>query len=229
MTISIKENLHSPILDQDQIQMQNSTSSSIYNWNSLHQKHIFNTILYKFSKTKIVLNCNSCWQLVAQAGNGTEAHMNIAHAHRTAQMAADGAHPFLECTVHRTPETPCASCCLIVSRWLLMSSRAMLLLVLIAHSGRCVWNKYAGHPPKWKRFPSWVAPGLLWSIQHCNISLGQDPIWQIIVLQGLCSEHTCIEPHWNATCWDIQAVLLLFAVPDGADYDSLTINCGKCH
>ena len=93
MTISIKENHHSPILDQDQIQMQNSTSSTIYNWNSLHQKHIFNTILYKFSKTKIVLNCNSCWQLVAQAGNGTEAHMNIAHAHRTAHMAADGAHP----------------------------------------------------------------------------------------------------------------------------------------
>ena len=162
MTISIKENLHSPILDQDQIQMQNSTSSSIYNWNSLHQKHIFNTILYKFSKTKIVLNCNSCWQLVAQAGNGAEAHMNIAHAHCTAQMAADGAHPFLKCTVHRpyvppiskvhrtlhTPETPCASCCLIVSRWLLMSSRAMLLLLLIAHSSRCVWNKYAGHPSK---------------------------------------------------------------------------------
>ena len=116
--------------------------------------------------------------------------------------------PFLECTVHRTPETPCASCCLIVSRWLLMSSRAMLLLVLIAHSGRCAWNKYAGHPSKWKRFPSWVAPGLLWSIQHCNISLGQDPIWQIIVLQGLCSEHTCIETYWNATCWNIQAVLL---------------------
>ena len=123
--------------------MQNSTSSSIYNWNSLHQKHIFNTILYKFSKTKIVLNCNSCWQLVAQAGNGTEAHMNIAHAHCTAQMAADGAHPFLKCTPHsphvppisrvhsapHTPETPCASCCLIVSRWLLMSSRAMLLLI----------------------------------------------------------------------------------------------------
>ena len=113
------------------------------------------------------------------------------------------AHIFLKCTVQHNPETPCASCCLIVSRWLLMSSRAMLLLVLIAHSGRCVWNKYAGHPPKWKRFPSWVAPGLLWSIQHCNISLGQDPVWQIIVPQGLCSEHTCIEPHWNGTCWDI--------------------------
>ena len=146
------------------------------------------------------------------------------------------AHIFLKCTpiskghsTLHTPDTPCASCCLIVSRWLLMSSRAMLLLVLIAHSGQCVWNKYAGHPPKWKRFPSWVAPGLLWSIQHCNISLGQDPVWQIIVPQGLCSEHTCIETYWNATCWDIQAVLLLFAVPDGAVYDSLTINCGKCH
>ena len=123
-----------------------------------------------------------------------------------------------------TAQALCASCCLIVSRWLLMSSRAMLLLVLIAHSGRCVWNKYAGHPSKWKRFPS-----CLWSIQNCNKSLGYDPIWQIIVLQGLCSEHTCIETYWNATCWDIQAVLLLFAVPDGADYDSLTINCGKCH
>ena len=88
--------------------MQNSTSSSIYNWNSLHQKHIFNTILYKFSKTKIVLNCNSCWQLVAQAGNGTEAHMNIAHAHRTAHMAADGAHPFLKCTPHRPYVPPAA-------------------------------------------------------------------------------------------------------------------------
>ena len=106
MTISIKENLHSSILDQDQIQMQNSTLSSIYNWNSLHQKHTFYTILYEFSKTKIVLNCNSCWQLVAQAGNGTEAHMNIAHAHCPAQMAADGAHPFLKCTVHRTPQRP---------------------------------------------------------------------------------------------------------------------------
>ena len=60
-----------------------------------------------------------------------------------------------------TPETPCASCCLIVSRWLLMSSRAMLLLVLITHSGRRVWNKYAGHPSSEKVFHSRVAPGLL--------------------------------------------------------------------
>ena len=142
------------------------------------------------------------------------------------------AHIFLKCTpiskVHsalHTPETPCASCCLIVSRWLLMSSRAVLLLVLIAHSGRCVWNKYAGHPSKWKSFsfPSCTRPAY-------------DQYKIAIYLLDMTNNSSARIVLWTHMYWDIlkcnmlgYSGILLFAVPDGADYDSLTINCGKCH
>ena len=84
------------------------------------------------------------------------------HEHCTAHMAADGAHPFLKCTVHCTPQRPHVP----PAAWLFHAGCSWVpercfCSVLIALSGRCVWNKYAGHPSKWQRFPSWVAPVLL--------------------------------------------------------------------
>ena len=57
-------------------------------------------IFYKSSKTKRVLNCNSCWPLLAQATNGTEAHMNMHGPH--------GCRWCLPISKAHTPQPPCA-------------------------------------------------------------------------------------------------------------------------
>ena len=58
------------------------------------------TNISKLNASKRVLNCNSCWQLVAQATYGTEAHMNMHGPHGCRWCA-----PISK--VH-TPQPPCA-------------------------------------------------------------------------------------------------------------------------